>query len=56
MLLARVIGLLGPIDMSMLKNGQETYKYFTEEYDMYYLNEVDILFIDQSLDLNTGIQ
>lgn len=39
MLLARMIGLLGPINMSMLKNGQETHKYFTEEYDMYYLNE-----------------
>ncbi|XP_073123753.1 uncharacterized protein [Henckelia pumila] len=39
MLLARMIGLLGPIDMSMLKKGQETHKYFTEEYDLYYLNE-----------------
>ncbi|XP_073042314.1 uncharacterized protein [Primulina eburnea] len=39
MLLARVIGLLGPIDVSMLKKGQETHKFFTEEYDLYYLNE-----------------
>ncbi|XP_073283147.1 uncharacterized protein [Primulina huaijiensis] len=39
MLLARMIGLLGPIDVSMLKKGQETHKFFTEEYDMYYLNE-----------------
>ncbi|KAK9159081.1 hypothetical protein Scep_005655 [Stephania cephalantha] len=40
MLLARIIGMLGPIDMEMLENGQETHKYFTKEYDLYYLNEV----------------
>ncbi|XP_011076696.1 dual specificity tyrosine-phosphorylation-regulated kinase 2 isoform X1 [Sesamum indicum] len=39
MLLARMIGLLGPIDMDMLQKGQETHKYFTKEYDLYYINE-----------------
>ncbi|KAK6135837.1 hypothetical protein DH2020_030445 [Rehmannia glutinosa] len=40
MLLARMIGLLGPIDMDMLHKGQETHKYFTKEYDLYYINEI----------------
>lgn len=39
LLLARIITLLGPIDISMLKRGQETHKYFTKEYDLYYINE-----------------
>nr|GLL28008.1 MAP kinase kinase kinase mkh1 [Ipomoea trifida] len=39
MLLARVIGVLGPIDMDMLLEGQETHKYFTKEYDLYHINE-----------------
>ncbi|KDP44759.1 hypothetical protein JCGZ_01259 [Jatropha curcas] len=39
MILARMIGMLGPIDLEMLVEGQETYKYFTKEYDLYYLNE-----------------
>lgn len=39
MLLARVIGILGPIDMEMLATGQETDKYFTKEYDLYHINE-----------------
>ncbi|GFY84486.1 protein kinase superfamily protein [Actinidia rufa] len=39
MLLARLIGILGPIDMEMLENGQETHKYFTEDYDLYFINE-----------------
>ncbi|KAL0401213.1 UNVERIFIED_CONTAM: DYRK-family kinase pom1 [Sesamum latifolium] len=39
MLLASMIGLLGPIDMDMLQKGQETHKYFTKEYDLYYINE-----------------
>lgn len=42
MLLARMIGMLGSIDMEMLQNGQETHKYFTEEYEIYYLNEVSL--------------
>ncbi|XP_052185866.1 uncharacterized protein LOC127797219 isoform X2 [Diospyros lotus] len=39
MLLARMIGMLGPIDMEMLERGQETYKYFTKDYDLYHINE-----------------
>ncbi|XP_068669411.1 uncharacterized protein [Aristolochia californica] len=39
MLLARVIGMLGPIDMDMLMRGQETDKYFTGNYDLYHRNE-----------------
>lgn len=39
MLLARMIGMLGPIDMDMLKNGQETHKYFTKEYNLYYIDK-----------------
>ncbi|CAA0819365.1 Protein kinase superfamily protein [Striga hermonthica] len=38
-ILARMIGVLGPIDMEMLQQGQETHKYFTKEYDLYYINE-----------------
>ncbi|XP_068669410.1 uncharacterized protein [Aristolochia californica] len=40
MLLARVIGMLGPIDMDMLMRGQETDKYFTGNYDLYHRNEI----------------
>ena len=40
MILARMIGMLGPIQSEMLVMGQETHKYFTEEYDLYYSNEV----------------
>lgn len=39
MILARMIGMFGPIDQEMLEQGQETPKYFTEEYDLYYINE-----------------
>ncbi|KAK9742347.1 hypothetical protein RND81_03G165800 [Saponaria officinalis] len=39
MLLARVIGLIGPIDLEMLLRGQETHKYFTKEYDLFHINE-----------------
>ncbi|XP_041000448.1 serine/threonine-protein kinase ppk15-like isoform X2 [Juglans microcarpa x Juglans regia] len=39
MILARMIGMLGPIDQEMLVQGQETHKYFTEEYDLYCINE-----------------
>ncbi|OVA02699.1 Protein kinase domain [Macleaya cordata] len=38
-LLARMIGMLGPLDMEMLVKGQETHKYFTKEYDLYHMNE-----------------
>lgn len=40
LLLARMIAMLGPIDLDMLQNGQETHKYFTNEYDLYYTDEV----------------
>lgn len=39
-ILARMIGMLGPIDLEMLVRGQETQKYFTKEYDIYHVNEV----------------
>lgn len=39
MILARMIGMLGPIDLEMLEQGQETHKYFTKEYDLYHINE-----------------
>ncbi|KAI3748853.1 hypothetical protein L6452_12243 [Arctium lappa] len=38
-LLARVIGMLGPIDTDMLMRGQETSKYFTDEFDLYRINQ-----------------
>ncbi|GAV64902.1 Pkinase domain-containing protein [Cephalotus follicularis] len=38
-ILARMIGMLGPIDLNMLVMGQETDKYFTKEYDLYFINE-----------------
>ncbi|XP_024991707.1 dual specificity tyrosine-phosphorylation-regulated kinase 4-like [Cynara cardunculus var. scolymus] len=38
-LLARVIGMLGPIDTEMLESGQETDKYFTKDFDLYHINE-----------------
>ncbi|KAE8722819.1 transducin family protein [Hibiscus syriacus] len=44
MILARMVGMLGPFDMEMLENGQETFKYFTEEYDLYHINEVSLEF------------
>ncbi|XP_074573219.1 uncharacterized protein LOC141829606 isoform X2 [Curcuma longa] len=39
MILARMIGILGPIDEEMLALGLETSKYFTEKYDLYHMNE-----------------
>ncbi|CAM0955082.1 unnamed protein product [Alopecurus aequalis] len=38
-ILARIIGIIGPIDTKMLALGQETQKYFTEEYDLFHKNE-----------------
>ncbi|XP_051142426.1 uncharacterized protein LOC127259262 isoform X2 [Andrographis paniculata] len=52
LLLARMIALLGPIDLDMLQRGEETNKYFTEEYDLYYIdeetNEVEYIIPDES--------
>ncbi|PON86597.1 Serine/threonine protein kinase [Trema orientale] len=39
LILARIIGLLGPIDLDMLERGRESSKYFSEEFDLYHLNE-----------------
>lgn len=39
MILARMSVLLGPIDVEMLQDGQETHKYYTKEYDLYHINE-----------------
>ncbi|KAG2326319.1 hypothetical protein Bca52824_009047 [Brassica carinata] len=39
MILARIVAVLGPIEMEMLEKGQETDKYFTREFDLYHLNE-----------------
>ncbi|KAI4306834.1 hypothetical protein L6164_030079 [Bauhinia variegata] len=39
MILARMVGMLGAIDLEMLVKGQDTHKYFTKEYDIYYVNE-----------------
>ncbi|KAJ0983908.1 hypothetical protein J5N97_002264 [Dioscorea zingiberensis] len=39
MMLARMIGILGPIDMEMLTMGLDTDRYFTDDYDLYYRNE-----------------
>lgn len=44
MLLGRMIGILGPVDMEMLATGQDTDKYFTKEYDLYHINEVYVLY------------
>ncbi|CAN6359796.1 unnamed protein product [Urochloa humidicola] len=38
-ILARMIGTIGPIDMEMFALGQETQKYFTDEYDLFHKNE-----------------
>ncbi|KAK1371911.1 putative serine/threonine-protein kinase dyrk2 [Heracleum sosnowskyi] len=38
-LLARVIGIIGPIDQYMLAKGRETYKYFTKNHMLYERNQ-----------------
>ncbi|PIA32265.1 hypothetical protein AQUCO_04500097v1 [Aquilegia coerulea] len=39
-LLERMMGMFGPIDMEMLVKGQETHKYFTDDYEyLYHINE-----------------
>lgn len=39
-LLARVIGIIGPIDQGMLANGRDTYKYFSKNHTLYEKNPV----------------
>ncbi|KAK3165874.1 hypothetical protein QOZ80_1AG0038830 [Eleusine coracana subsp. coracana] len=38
-MLAQMTGIIGPIDMEMLELGQETHKYFTDDYDLFTKNE-----------------
>ncbi|CAJ1936542.1 unnamed protein product [Sphenostylis stenocarpa] len=38
-LLARVIGIIGPIDQGMLAKGRDTYKYFTKNHMLYERNQ-----------------
>ncbi|KAJ8433303.1 hypothetical protein Cgig2_012871 [Carnegiea gigantea] len=38
-LLARVIGIIGPIDQGMLAKGKDTYKYFTKNHMLYERNQ-----------------
>ncbi|KAI4347327.1 hypothetical protein L6164_008144 [Bauhinia variegata] len=38
-LLARVIGIIGPIDQSMLAKGRDTYKHFTKNHMLYERNQ-----------------
>ena len=44
-LLARVIGIISPIDQSMLAKGRDTYKYFTKNHMLYERNQVRICYI-----------
>lgn len=56
LLLARMIAMLGPIDTEMLQGGQETHKYFTKEYDLYYIDEVcGFYFVQKSARLYIGL-
>ena len=43
MMLARMIGMISPIDMEMLELGQETHKYFTDDYGLFTKNEVHFI-------------
>ncbi|KAL2461874.1 Protein kinase superfamily protein [Abeliophyllum distichum] len=38
-LLARVIGIIGPVDQEMLAKGRDTYKYFTKNHMLYERNQ-----------------
>lgn len=42
-LLARVIGIIGPIDQDLLVKGRDTYKYFTKNHMLYERNQVNSL-------------
>ena len=44
-LLARVIGIIAPIDQSMLAKGRDTYKYFTKNHMLYERNQVKVVFL-----------
>lgn len=47
-LLARVIGIIAPIDQSMLAKGRDTYKYFTKNHMLYERNQVKVVFLGYS--------
>lgn len=47
-LLARVIGIIGPIDQDMLAKGRDTYKYFTKNHMLYERNQVNFRFLSSS--------
>ena len=44
-LLARVMGIIAPIDQSMLAKGRDTYKYFTKNHMLYERNQVKVVFL-----------
>jgi hypothetical protein len=39
-LLARVVGILGPIDLELLAKGRDTHKFFTKNHMLYERNQV----------------
>lgn len=39
-LLARVVGILGPIDPELLGKGRDTHKFFTKNHQLYERNQV----------------
>jgi hypothetical protein len=39
-LLARVVGILGPIDPELLRKGRDTHKFFTKNHRLYERNQV----------------
>lgn len=41
-LLARVIGIIGPIEQDMLAKGRDTYKYFSKNHMLYERNQVKV--------------
>ncbi|KAG6495663.1 hypothetical protein ZIOFF_043489 [Zingiber officinale] len=45
-LLARVIGIIGPIDQGMLAKGHDTYKYFTKNHMLYERNQMSLCYIN----------
>lgn len=44
-LLARVIGIIGPIEQAMLAKGRDTYKYFSKNHMLYERNQVQVPFL-----------
>ena len=50
-LLARIIGILGPIDLEMLVKGQDTHKYFTKNHVLY--ERIEIKLIGNAIFLNS---